>query len=376
MVALPRCIAPLVLAVVVLHVGTSSAAIVSCRDWFLGQAGEYQVENNVWGKGNITAYEQCVAIEPVQDGVRAGWSWNWPVDDGGVKAYPEVIFGWKPWFQQSTTVQLPIRIDRLESARVAFDVQWTTTGVANLAFDCWVTSGWPPTPQNRTRELMIWLDNRGIRPGGDAAERVVIGRHEFDLYISQRAHTYVAFVATSPLLAAELDIGEFLAHLVGRRYVAPTEWLASVELGNEIKGGYGQTVVERFSVRVQAAEGEPQGLQVNLSTNRSAFRQGDVHVLSVALSNGSAVAADSYVLVKAPGGALFSLVAGLGLVPGVQPYLANVVLPAGLELSAHEIFRGPLPSLPPGEYTWLYGFTRPGTQELVSNVAQAAWIFE
>jgi hypothetical protein len=54
----------------------------------------------------------------------------------------------------------------------------------------------------------------------------------------------------------------------------------------------------------------------------------------------------------------------------------NVVLPAGLELAAQEIFRGALPALPPGEYTWLHGFTRPGSQELVSNLAQAVWRFE
>jgi hypothetical protein len=375
--------APLVLALLVLRTAASADPLVSCRDWFVGQVGEYQVQNNVWGQGDIRGYEQCVGIEPAPDGVRAGWSWYWPGDGDGVKAYPEVIFGWKPWFQRSTTVQLPVRLDLLESARVAFDVQWTATGVANLAFDCFITSGWPPTPANLTLELMIWLDRRDWEPRGHEVERgVVIGGREFDLHI-WRAYTY-AFVARSPLLAGELDIGEFVAYLVGRRYVAPTAWLASVELGNEVKEGYGQTVVERFSVRVQAADGEPRELRVGLSTSPSAFqrgdravfRQGEVHALSVEVSTGSAVSADSYVLVRTPGGEMRSLVAGRGLVRGVQPYLANIILPAGLQRSTHEVFRGPLPPLPPGEYTWLHGFTRPGTLELVSNLAEAVWVFE
>jgi hypothetical protein len=350
---------------------------VSCRDWFLGEAGEYHVQNNVWGNEHIPAYQQCVGIEPIPGGVRTGWSWNWPLGGDGVKAYPEVIFGWKPWHARSTTTQLPIRIDRLDRAPVAFDIQWSTSGVANLAFDCWITRSWPPTERNRKVELMIWLDNRGWRnPAGDRDDRVTVGGRQFDLYIRQPAHTYVAFVATSPMRAGELDIAEFVAHLVGRGYVAPTDWLASVELGNEIKGGSGQTTIERFSASIQAAEGASRGLQVEASTNRATFRQGDEHVLSVDVSNGSVIAVDSYALVRTPSGTLFSLVAGRGLVPGVEPYMAGVILPIGLELSAQEIFRGPLPPLPPGEYRWLYGFTRPGTQDLVSNLAEAIWRFE
>src|SRR5882757_1947397 len=79
-----------------------------CGDWQQVQVGEYIVQNNIWGKGNITNYSQCVSGTSASGGVQAQLQWNWPTGvNSNVKAYPEIIYGQKPDSGPSTTPNLP-----------------------------------------------------------------------------------------------------------------------------------------------------------------------------------------------------------------------------------------------------------------------------
>ena len=49
-----------------------------CADWHRVGVGNYQVENNVWNKGDINSYQQCIAIREGAKGNDTGWAWNWP----------------------------------------------------------------------------------------------------------------------------------------------------------------------------------------------------------------------------------------------------------------------------------------------------------
>jgi poly(3-hydroxybutyrate) depolymerase len=115
---------------------------------------------------------------------------------------------------------------------------------------------------------------------------------------------------------------------------------------------------------------------VTLSTNGTIFHQGDVHILSASATSPSAIVVDVYVVVRTPSGDLFSLVGANVVAPGLTPFLTSLALPAGFNLPSTPIFSMTLPTLPTGAYTWLAGFTVPGTLTVVSNLAQAQWSFE
>ena len=94
----------------------------NCNGWSQFTIGSYLVENNVWGQGNITDFTQCIYHTGTGDDVYFGWNWNWPVGNSDVKAYPEVIFGKKPWNSSSTNPVLPIKIQNLNEFYVAYDL--------------------------------------------------------------------------------------------------------------------------------------------------------------------------------------------------------------------------------------------------------------
>ena len=51
---------------------------VICTDWGNVIFDEYILENNVWGKGNITNYLQCIFYKNTEEQNEFGWEWNWP----------------------------------------------------------------------------------------------------------------------------------------------------------------------------------------------------------------------------------------------------------------------------------------------------------
>ena len=121
-----------------------------------------------------------------------GWSWQWPRGNGEVKAYPEVVFGHKPWLATSTTNSLPRRISAINAFSVACRVNMRARGRYNLAFDIWVTNSARPTPSAITHEIMIWVGDRARawEPSpGNRVKGVTIGDAAYDLYIRPRAES-------------------------------------------------------------------------------------------------------------------------------------------------------------------------------------------
>ncbi len=60
-------------------VPTSPATASLCADFQSAQAGEYAVENNTWGKGELTSFRQCVGIAAANGGrANVAFDWTWP----------------------------------------------------------------------------------------------------------------------------------------------------------------------------------------------------------------------------------------------------------------------------------------------------------
>src|SRR5258708_7867107 len=96
--------------------------------------GEYDVENNAWGTTDPLPPQFITG--PPDDTIT--WGWDWPGHDASkVMAYPEIIFGKKPFNQSSTSASLPRAISDLSELNVDFSFHTSALGAFNSAFDLW-----------------------------------------------------------------------------------------------------------------------------------------------------------------------------------------------------------------------------------------------
>jgi hypothetical protein len=221
-----------------------------CGDWEQFKIGDITLENNVWNKKAITDYHQCLLMQTRDGKTLFGWEWRWPSADD-VLAYPEIIYGWKPWARQSTTTHLPERVTDIEECKVTYDIDMKKKGVGNLALDIWLTSEAVPAEKNISMELMIWLDNNGQIPDGSPMGQVTISGATWDFYKGNPPHAgwgSTAFLRHGKSHEGVLDVKEFLDFLVKNKYLSGDNYLDSIEFGNEICGGEGRTLFRDYRI--------------------------------------------------------------------------------------------------------------------------------
>jgi hypothetical protein len=223
-----------------------------CADWAEITIDEYIVQNNVWNKQGITEYEQCIYKEDPAENFPFGWHWIWPQPPGGVKAYPEIIFGHKPWSATSTTAHLPIQISSITDITVSYNITQTAEGSYNLAFDIWLNDTNPPTAESITREIMIWLDREMMVPAGDClAADVDINDELYDFYKDDFPDwTYIAFVKQTAEFSGNTRIDLFFDYLVTNSHISDAEYCSSIEIGNEVVYGEGSTEFIDYFIEV------------------------------------------------------------------------------------------------------------------------------
>jgi hypothetical protein len=175
----------------------------------------------------------------------------------GVKAYPEVVYGQKPG-SASTAADLPQKIRDLTEVTVSYEVTSTHTGSGNIAFDIWLTDtpnpdtwGVPPI----SHEIMIWLDSYGVMsPGGIWLEEANIDGISYYVTVGENfggGWRYIAFNRVPPQLGTgSLNITHFLSYLLEKNLITGEEYMASIEFGNEVVSGVGETVLNNYVVSV------------------------------------------------------------------------------------------------------------------------------
>jgi hypothetical protein len=233
--------------------------------------GMVRAENNAWGKGKLKGWRQCIGLAshgPGQ-GVTARWTWDWLDAGDNVKAYPELIVGTKPG-SAPTTRSLPRRLSQLGQLQARLDLESRRNGSGNLAFDLWLTTtaspshfGVPPI----SHELMIWRDAFGsMQPAGQRRATVRIDGRIYDLYVKDRhgdGWRYIAYVprafGVNPATraagrfrdTAKINLKAFLEDGLARKLFSGKAFLASVELGNELISGQGETLVHHYSLAIK-----------------------------------------------------------------------------------------------------------------------------
>ena len=226
----------------------------NCNSWSQFAIGSYLVENNVWGQGNITDFSQCIYRTGTGEDIQFGWNWDWPTGNSDVKAYPEVIFGKKPWSSSSTNAALPIKIQNLDEFYVAYDLDLVATGSYNLAFEFWVTTDSMSSETGITTEVMIWMDNNLIGPAGNIIGTVTFDGFDYYLYQANwDSWTYFAFISAEPQYSGVLGVHHFVNHLVSQGMLNSDEYFADFELGNEVVYGTGQTDIQQYEIYVNSS---------------------------------------------------------------------------------------------------------------------------
>lgn len=239
---------------------TAAAAIqMDCTDQANLANSVFRAENNTWGKGDLTGWSQCIGLETGTDGtLSARWTWDWLNSGGNVKAYPEIVFGQKPGSQTSSP-DLPEKIDLLQDVTITYDIASTHTGSGNIAFDIWLTNtqnpdtwGAPPI----THEIMIWLDAYGsMAPGGNWTEKVEIDGSIYQVYFGADfggGWDYIAFSKVDPRLGkGSINLVSFLKYMKSKGYVTGEEYVASIEFGNEVTSGSGETLLRGYAISVK-----------------------------------------------------------------------------------------------------------------------------
>jgi hypothetical protein len=229
-------------------------------------AGEkpYTYENNQWGAGKEhSSSEQCLLERTVDGHKERGWSWNWPGTDSSVFAYPEIIFGWKPWTGgQSSDSRFPLRLSNMQHLAIQYEVETEAQGSYNLAPEVWITSGHSsagaPNPRLITAEIMFWVEAAGIaRPAGEIVDHPEVDGVTYELWQKDGAGDngaggwrLLSFKTPTTVRAGTVPVDELLRYLLKKGLIAPEQYVATVEFGNEITGGSGTTWVKKFAVDV------------------------------------------------------------------------------------------------------------------------------
>ena len=232
----------------------SQDTLFQCGPWEEYSLGQYLLQNNTWGQGDIANFSQCIFT--TSDSV-FGWNWDWPNIGNNVKAYPEIIFGKKPWSSSSTNNLLPIALSRVENFEVDFDIQTEADGNYNSAFEFWITEDSLSNENGITTEVMIWTSNSYLHPAGNQISIVYVDGYFYKMYRADFDNwVYYAFVSEIDNHNGTLKIHDFINYMISTGHLNPNEFLGSFEFGNEIVHGSGQTIINQYSISLNETLGE------------------------------------------------------------------------------------------------------------------------
>lgn len=226
------------------------------KDWITMDLGDKVLESNVWGvnqEGQEIQNLQLTQFDIEEDQYLA---WKWTATNQQaytILAYPEIVFGWKPWRKVSTTTQLPRALGQIKSIPVQYEVEGSAEGSYNLAFDCWINQSAQVSKENILTEVMVWQDWANLNPIGQLKERVESPYGTYELWEGTTTEGWNCLTFRKVPLGSKgnLDLHWFLKHLIAKDLIQDTQILASVEFGNEIGKGSGVTILKNYQIKIQ-----------------------------------------------------------------------------------------------------------------------------
>ncbi|MDO5654659.1 MAG: hypothetical protein Q4G27_00800 [Flavobacteriaceae bacterium] len=218
---------------------------------------QFIVKNNLWGKSRLKGARASLCSFYSDKAV--GWKWNLPENARGVIGYPAVQWGQGPWETTQSLHGFPVRLDSLTVLNVQFAAeQYIKHKKYNLAFDLWLSSAYFSHPKTITTEIMVWEDFYDFRSFGKKIQEIKtpFGDYEFwSGYIKNEEFgqdwQYFAFIRKEKRNAGTVDLNYFLQFLIQKKLIDATQYLTSVELGNEIGNSSGFTRLHNLELHIE-----------------------------------------------------------------------------------------------------------------------------
>jgi|SRR6478735_2552340 len=240
-----------------------------CVNYSTTNREAYEYQNNMWAEDKARGpFEQCVVARTQAGEKQLGWTWDWPGYEPLGFGYPEIIFGWKPWSNHSTTAELPRRIVELQSLTARYAVTTESSGKVALSLTMFVTDSnrtSDANPRAIVGEVVLWLDYpEGAVPIGTRTQVFDVAGTRYELWHTAQhgdrgdGTGWGLFYLKGPnhRLRGTIQLQPLLEYLSTQRFIQSDRFVATVELGNELMGGSGTTWVQDFEVRVNAPTSE------------------------------------------------------------------------------------------------------------------------
>jgi hypothetical protein len=230
--------------------GHGVLAVEICEKYGTVSAGEYIIQNNVWGSDA----RQCIST--------SGTSFTVTVsehDQGNVASYPSIFKGchWDICSSGWTSIQ----VGSLSRATMSWSVSTEgVSGVYDVAAEIWFSPSLDcSTGYDGGAELMIWLDAKGgIVPAGSKIGDY--GPYEVwhgSMSDGVNTWTYICYYRIAQT-SADLDLMGFIADSMSRGYISSSDYFHDIEAGFELmKGGVGLTS-NSFSASISGGGSGPQ----------------------------------------------------------------------------------------------------------------------
>ncbi|MDC8004127.1 hypothetical protein POV27_08690 [Aureisphaera galaxeae] len=217
------------------------------------------MKNNLWGKtkvkrGNV---ELCI----FKEGENCGWEWKIDNSASGVIGYPALEIGRTPWGgkKRKNSGGFPLLVSEIDALDVSYNFETHVKHRKyNLAFDIWLTDVSQADNKNITTEIMIWEDYFDFSSYGKVIESILTPFGRYKVYKGYLKNdkfaqdwVYIAFVRESPRSEGKVDVKHFMDYLLENEHVSPTDYFASLELGNEIGNSSGITLVKEFEWKLK-----------------------------------------------------------------------------------------------------------------------------
>lgn len=218
--------------------------------------GDYALNSNPWGKGEIQDSTQCVGGSSVgtvidnvalQTGVTAEFSWDWPIENASsnIKSYPEILY------RPNGKGLKSIPFTEVADLTVHHDVSISATGDYNLTYDIWVdetatTDHWPHKAEVMIKVDQTWKDTPVI-------DTITVDGNQFDVFVQHVTSGYynwrlLVFASKTPLLKASIPLKPFIDYLVSNNHLLQSDYISTIEFGAELKRGAGTATINSYSV--------------------------------------------------------------------------------------------------------------------------------
>jgi hypothetical protein len=211
--------------------------------------GNYVVQNGKWGIETDSLLSpgrrmQCVSGSLVDNFIETNWRWDFDPAHAGVMSYPNITAGYfaletsptEQWWW-STTPDLPkLAVDAKEMS-----IQFTEILGADRdeAFNTMIEFNFYKNSIPRPSELVLEISINVVafRPA-PVQDEIVASGIAFTVH-KGIGSTQLIFDAKTALFSGSLKFADFIDYAVRQGYLRSTDFLANVQIGNEIWGGKG-----------------------------------------------------------------------------------------------------------------------------------------